>query len=87
MLRKFWTELCIDTSLPLPGADEAPALPKATAVINYLEMRCGLNPFRFPKPVEGAFERMHTNHRLMFTARFEDFEDRSICTLHPSIRV
>jgi len=86
MLRKSRTEIKIDSSRPLPGADEAPAVPEAEAVVNRLKVLCGMNPFRFSEPEEGTFERLHANHTLKFKTRFEDSQDRSVCTLSLSIR-
>ncbi len=86
MLKKSQTEIRIDSSRPLPGSDEAPGIPDANAVVNKLKVLCGMNPFRLAEPVDGAFERMHSNDKLKFKTRFEDREDRSICTIHLSIR-
>ncbi len=86
MLRESQTEIRIDSARPLPGADEAPGVPDADAVLNRLKVLCGINPFRLSEPIEGAFERIHANHKLKFKTRFEDTQDRTICILYLSIR-
>ena len=92
MLRNSCVELKIDSSRPLPGADEddlskcPPCLPDQDMVINRIKMLCGMNPFRLSEPTEGHFEKAHANHTLKFNVHFEDREDRSICILHLSVR-
>lgn len=86
MLSKSRTEMEIDSTRPLPGADEAPCAPPHAAVLNRLKVLCGLNPFRFSEPVDGAFEKAFSNHTLHFSTRFEDNDSRSVCRLRLSIR-
>ena len=86
MLQRSQTELRIDTSRPLPYDDGAPGIPDSSAVINRLKVMCGINPFRFSEPVEGDFVRERSGHKVRFAARFEDRDDRSVCTLRLSIR-
>jgi len=91
MLRSSCTELTIDSSCPLPGADESsldkipPCLPDPEIVINRIKVLCGLNPFRFPEPMEGIFEREYARHTLKFRAQFDDRENQCVCTLHLSV--
>ena len=91
MLITSQIELKIDSTRPLPGANEsdpdraAPCLPDAEAVVNRIKVLCGLNPFRFADPAEGCFEETLMDHRLKFSVHFEDTQDRSTCTLYLSV--
>jgi len=91
MLINSQIELKIDSSRPLPGANEtdpdrvAPCLPDAEAVVNRIKVLCGLNPFRFADPTDGCFEETLMDHRLKFSVHFEDTQDRSTCTLYLSV--
>lgn len=87
VMRKSWTEVTIDTSCPLPGSDEAPCVPDHAAVLNRLKILCGLNPFRFPEPVDGNFERHLANHTIRISARFSDQDVGSTCRLRLTIHV
>jgi hypothetical protein len=86
MLRSSITELRIDTARALPMDEDAPVPPDANVVINRIKVLCGLNPFPLAENTEGRFERKHAGHRLLFSVRFEDRSERSICHLKLSIR-
>ena len=87
MLRSSCVDSTIDTTRPLPGADEKdaelapPCLPSAETVINRLKLLSGLNPVQYAKPVEAVFEKNRSGHTLAVHTRFEDKPGRSVCAI------
>lgn len=82
MLSHGETDMEIDSTRPLPGAEEAPCHPTPDAVLNRLKVLSGLHPFRCSEPIDASFSKPLADQQLIFNTRFEDTFHRSTCILH-----
>ena len=93
LVRAAVTEITIDTSKPLLGAERLPegfepppCLPDPHAVINRLKLLSKVTPVQHAAAVRGSFEQPRKYHSLFVDAVFQDSAAKSTCTMRLRIR-
>ena len=87
MLGVSVSQVMIDSSQPLPGANRYPDdAPVAAAVVNRLKILSGLSPIQYDAPREGHFTQKSGNYKVSIKTTFIDKDGKSRCSLVISVR-